>query len=100
MCRSKIFKIAAYISGFLALFTFFSPHLLKLWLTWRFNLDFESISGVEEASSIGIIGGSDGPTTIYLASSEPYLRVGLVVGFTLLSLGFIIAGKHRSPSKS
>lgn len=100
MKRSKIFKIAAFVSGFLALFTFFFPHLLKLWLIWRFKLDFGSISGVEEASSIGIIGGADGPTTIYLASSEPNLRVGLVVGFALLSLGFIIAGKHYSPSKS
>ena len=94
MNRSKILKIAAFISGFLALFTFFSPHLLKLWLTWRFNLDFESISGVEEASSIGIIGGADGPTAVYLTSSQPNLQIGLAAGLGALAvLLFLVSNK-------
>ncbi len=94
MKRSRIFKIAAFVSGFLALFTFFFPHLLKLWLIWRFKLDFGSISGVEEASSIGIIGGADGPTAVYLTSSQPNLQIGLAAGLGALAvLLFLVSNK-------
>lgn len=94
MKRSKILKIAAFISGFLALFTFFSPHLLKLWLTWRFRQELADTPGIQDAASIGIIGGADGPTAVYLTSSQPNLQIGLAAGLGALAvLLFLVSNK-------
>ena len=98
MSRSKKLKIAAFISGFLALFTFFSPHLLKLWLTWQFRQELADTPGVQEAASIGIIGGADGPTAIYLTSSQPNLQIGLAAGLGALAVLLFLASNKKSPT--
>lgn len=52
--------------------------LMPMYLSYRLNKE------VSSSSSIGIIGGADGPTTIYLASqSSTYL---FTVVFALLSI--------------
>jgi Na+-transporting methylmalonyl-CoA/oxaloacetate decarboxylase beta subunit len=95
MRRPKIFKIAAFISGFLALFTFFSPHLMKLWLTWRFGQELGDTPGIKEATSIGIIGGADGPTSIYLSSSAPGLRIGITGIFLITGLSLYLLSRKK-----
>jgi Na+-transporting methylmalonyl-CoA/oxaloacetate decarboxylase beta subunit len=41
------------------------PYLLKHLIMWQY-----SIEAAKDASSIGIIGGADGPTAIYLSSHK------------------------------
>lgn len=66
MNRSKILKTimisTALMGGILA----FSDFLFKIYLKSRLNMDFST----REASSVAIIGGADGPTAIFLTSSQ------------------------------
>lgn len=90
------------ISGFTLLCiiaTIISLHyktLLKLYVSYKFNTDFSDIS------CIGIIGGSDGPTTIYLSTSNsPYITPTVL--FALLSITgiayLIITKKKQNKQK-
>jgi len=50
----------------------------------------------KEASAIGIIGGADGPTAIFLASKHPlgsYVAIG-VVGLICIVIGLILIRKN------
>lgn len=95
MRRPKILKTASFISGFLALVTFFSPQLLKLWLAWRFRQELADTPGIQETASIGIIGGADGPTSIYLSSSAPGLRIGITGIFLITGLSLYLLSRKK-----
>ena len=56
-------------------------YLLPLYLSYKFNMDLRG------ASSIGIIGGADGPTSIYVSSS---LLPNITAIFALLAAAGII----------
>ena len=56
-------------------------YLLPLYLSYKFNMDLRG------ASSIGIIGGADGPTSIYVSSS---LFPNITAIFALLAAAGII----------
>jgi len=53
------------IFAILAIVSAFSGLLLKLYLSREFNMD------MKDAASIGIIGGADGPTVIFLSGNIP-----------------------------
>lgn len=63
----------------------------KFWLFWIFK---------KEAASIGIIGGADGPTAIFLTSSVPYIAsfMTILVGL-LFVIGIILIFKQRKNKK-
>ncbi|MBI9011192.1 MAG: sodium ion-translocating decarboxylase subunit beta [Clostridiales bacterium] len=49
----------------------------------------------KEASAVGIIGGSDGPTAIFLTSKQPlntYIIIGLV-GLLCIVIGLVLTKK-------
>jgi len=70
------------ISLIVTLFNLTYSFLLPVYLSYKFQID------LSEASSIGIIGGADGPTSIYLASQQSPRIVTLI--FALLSIIGII----------
>lgn len=44
-----------------------------------------------EAASIGIIGGADGPTAVYVSKAIPWATIGLVAAGAAVILGTILA---------
>lgn len=65
-------------------------HLLPLYLSYRFKTD------LSDASAIGIIGGADGPTTIFISGSAP---AGLTAVFAVLAaigILYLIISKRKS----
>ena len=49
-----------------------------------------------DAASIGIIGGSDGPTSIYISGNPLKVLIIPIAVFTVgLTLGYYIRAKHR-----
>jgi|GEM_PF-1366849 len=57
-----------------------------------------SLIAPKEASAIGIIGGADGPTAIFLASKQPvgsYVAIG-AVGLICIVIGLILMRKNSA----
>lgn len=85
MKKERIYKaitIFTLISVIVTLINLANSFLLPIYLSYKFQTDFR------EASSIGIIGGADGPTSIYLSSQQSPRIVTLI--FALLSIIGII----------
>ena len=57
------------ISGLLCLLNY-----VPLWIYNNFFAGNHSARTVTDAGTVGIIGGADGPTAIFLTSSDPYQR--------------------------
>lgn len=74
-----IFTVICALVAFISLF---SSYLLSLYLSHKFNID------TRDAGSIGIIGGADGPTAVYL-SGQISSHWFTVVFTTLAILGII-----------
>jgi Na+-transporting methylmalonyl-CoA/oxaloacetate decarboxylase beta subunit len=68
---TRTITIFTVICALVALISAFSRYLLSLYLSFKFKID------TRDASSIGIIGGADGPTAIFLSrkSSFPLFTV-------------------------
>lgn len=49
-----------------------------------------------ESSSIGIIGGADGPTSVFVTGNVPLLLVGVGVLALVVIGGIVFALSHRS----
>lgn len=73
----KITKICTIICALITLISFAGNSIMKHILM---------ISNSKEASSIGIIGGADGPTTIFLASSGSHSIVGIFGILTIIGI--------------
>jgi len=85
MKKGKSEKIVSAFTIVCALITLVSVSfdlLLPLYLSYKFNID------ARDAGSIGIIGGADGPTTIYL-SGQFSLRFFTTIFALLTMLGII-----------
>ena len=88
----KIIKISTIICGIIALVCGTSPFLLP-----RLSASLLQISINKEASSVGIIGGADGPTAIFLTtSSPPFLYTTVFAILTAMGLVFQIIIKKRN----
>lgn len=69
-----------------------------LWIaTLFFNSDYMKS---KETSSIGIIGGADGPTVIFLAGKSPFLSIAKFLGFiAVVVVGFVSLMKFAKRRK-
>lgn len=68
--------------------------LLPLFLSYKFKFD------LNKASSVGIIGGADGPTTIYLASSQSSHFVSIIIALlSILGITYLIYMKRKDKQK-
>jgi Na+-transporting methylmalonyl-CoA/oxaloacetate decarboxylase beta subunit len=76
--RKRIVKIITVLSMLAAIIGFSYKYLLILYMSYKFHSD------LSDAASIGVIGGADGPTTIFIAGSRNYIIVPVI--FTLISI--------------
>lgn len=92
-----IVKIGTVLSGMLAIGILTAQKVLEWWITRQFA---DNISG--EAGSIGIIGGADGPTSIFISTAHscgnPYIWAGVFAAFSLF--GFIALLLMKKQRKS
>ena len=65
-------------------------YLLPLYLSYKFNEDFRG------ASSIGIIGGADGPTSIYLSSFLPSNITAIFALFATVGIIYLVIAKRKN----
>lgn len=86
-------KIITILTVLCGLFTFISisfPCLLQLYLSYKFNMD------TKNASSIGIIGGADGPTAIYLSSQlSSRFFTAVFALLTILGIIYLFVVKYK-----
>lgn len=64
--KLKVLKMGTFVSGALALLTATSDFILKRVIVWALNTG----PSVKDAEAIGIIGGADGPTVIFLGENS------------------------------
>lgn len=82
----KKLKITAMISGILTLLQVLPPLISAVW-AW-----FSLMPHIRTASSIGIIGGADGPTAIYTVTMFPMLIIiARYIFFAACLLTFIVS---------
>jgi len=88
----KLVFIFTVICGALALINTAYCYLLPMYLSYKFNTDLKS------ASSIGIIGGADGPTSIFVASSQsPKLNITAIFALlTVVGIIYLINAKRKN----
>ncbi len=79
---TRMVTVFTVICALVAFIGLFSTYLLTLYLSYKFKMD------TRDAGSIGIIGGADGPTTIYI-SSQLNLRLFTAIFVLLTILGVI-----------
>ncbi|NLZ82508.1 MAG: sodium ion-translocating decarboxylase subunit beta [Clostridiales bacterium] len=94
MRNKKLTKIIRVLTIICALITFvsvFSKSLLKLYFSYKFNTD------IKDASAVGIIGGSDGPTAIFLGSKSTTHWVPIIFAIlTSLGVVYLIVDRRRN----
>lgn len=67
--KIKFFKIGMIVSGILTIIIAISDFIIEKFVKLVLKIDISS----NNATSVGIIGGADGPTTIVLAENQPFL---------------------------
>ncbi len=84
MDKRKIFKaivIFTAIAGIITVIGLGFEILLPIYLSYKLN------RGIGNAASIGIIGGADGPTSIFIASQpSPYFLTGIFALLTVVGI--------------
>ncbi|EYE88068.1 hypothetical protein Q428_09995 [Fervidicella metallireducens AeB] len=86
----KMITIFTVICALVAFISLFSSYLLSLYLSHKLNID------TREAGSIGIIGGADGPTAIYLSGqSSSYLFTAIFALLTILGFIYLVVIKYK-----
>jgi len=87
----KVVTVLTIITGILTLISAGFNFLLPMYLSYKFKVD------TNKASSIGIIGGADGPTAIYLTSGlNPYLTMIIFMLLTIVGIIYLIIHKKGS----
>jgi len=79
--RKRVFKTVAIISGVMTILSVLYPAGLKLILKFMLSQDAGNLN---TASSIGIIGGADGPTAVFIASNSGIPHLISWFGFTAI----------------
>lgn len=92
--KKNLLKSGIIISGLCALIAGFGDHITVRVIEQMYQIDIPK----NEAASIGIIGGADGPTQIFLAGKTTASKKPFWVMFFLLGMG-IFAVIHKKVSK-
>jgi len=86
---TKMITIFTVICALVAFISLFFNSLLPLYLSYKFNID------TKDAGSIGIIGGADGPTTIYLSGQiSSYWFTVVFATLAILGIIYLIFAKN------
>ena len=89
--KSLIVRVVTVFTIICALVTFisaFSSSLLSLYLSYRFNIN------TRDASSIGIIGGADGPTAIFISGKSSFQLFTALL--TILGGIYLVVIKYKN----
>ena len=86
----KTIAVLTVLCGLLTLISISFPYLLQLYLSYQCHIH------TENASSIGIIGGADGPTAIFLSGrlSSRFFTVIFAL-FTILGILYLWVAKRQ-----
>jgi len=86
---NKAITILTIISVIVTLINLAYDFLLPLYLSYKLQTD------LREASSIGIIGGADGPTSIYLSSQQsPHVVTTIFALLSIIGIIYLIFHKR------
>lgn len=86
----KMITIFTVICALVAFISLFFSSLLPLYLSYKFKID------IRNAGSIGIIGGADGPTTIYVSGqSSSHLFTAIFALLTILGFIYLVVIKYK-----
>jgi len=80
--NKKVITILTIITTLITLISVSFNFFLRMYVSYRFNIDSNN------ADSIGIIGGSDGPTSIFIAGKASSGSIIIVFAF-LSIIGFV-----------
>jgi Na+-transporting methylmalonyl-CoA/oxaloacetate decarboxylase beta subunit len=64
-------------------------YLLPMYFRFKFQSDLKGVN------SIGIIGGSDGPTVIYLSNTKSHFLPGILVALSVIGITYIIIKRKK-----
>ncbi len=91
--KLNIIKLGTIICGILLAINVLVPVALRKYVEYKFI-------GTHRASSIGIIGGADGPTSIFIASKNFATGIGATVFLSILTIvGCIILWRSKKREK-
>ena len=83
--KKRIVRILTLIAGILTFTRASFSFLLPMYLSHKLGLN------VNDASSIGIIGGADGPTAIYIADqSSPHWITAILAVITIIGIVYLV----------
>jgi Na+-transporting methylmalonyl-CoA/oxaloacetate decarboxylase beta subunit len=89
--KNKVVFIVTVICGIATILNIAYIVLLPLFLSYLLQKD------VRDASSIGIIGGTDGPTTIYVAAPyNSHLITVILALITIIGITYLIISKRKN----
>ncbi len=92
--KRKLIVIITVLSIIISLFQAAYKFLLPIYFSYKFNTDFTDIS------SIGIIGGADGPTTIYVAASQAgYFLTIIPAIISIIGVIYLIKTNRKSKNE-
>lgn len=87
---ARIVRVLTIICALITLLSVFYKSLLKLYFSYKFNTD------IKDASAVGIIGGSDGPTEIFIGSQSTTHWVPIIFAIlTVLGVVYLIVDRRR-----
>ncbi|MDF2686457.1 MAG: sodium ion-translocating decarboxylase subunit beta [Clostridia bacterium] len=91
---NRALKIICTISGIFTILGIAYPSILKFIICLKMEKEYN----INHASSIGIIGGADGPTAIFIADKNPaleYVILSITSIITVISLIILIKRKLK-----
>lgn len=88
--KVKVITILTVLCGIFTFISVFSSYLAKLFLFYKYNIN------VKDAGSVGIIGGADGPTAVFLSGRLPFQFFTAVFGvLTIFGVIYIFNVKDK-----
>lgn len=92
--KIKFFKIGMIVSGILTIIIAISDFIIEKFVKLVLKIDISS----NNATSVGIIGGADGPTTIVLAENKPFLSkyIWMLIFLVITLACFLFWRKYSS----
>lgn len=90
----KSLNIIMLLSGTLTILIAFGDIIIKKFIELRYDIVVDSV----EAQSVGIIGGADGPTSIFLTSTQGWTHKSIwMIAFLTIAFGcYFLKRKLRS----
>jgi Na+-transporting methylmalonyl-CoA/oxaloacetate decarboxylase beta subunit len=90
----KVVKIVTILCFIITIFAVSFKYLLRFYLSVKYHFD------IKDASSVGIIGGADGPTQIFISGSNAFPWISVISSvFAIVGIVYLTATKKNDSSK-